>query len=256
MNTYSMQKRALSAIRGSITQYVRLATHTFRPFLTIVARADRLERYRLEHEGITYTPLLMKVIAAAVKRHPLMNAVVSRGFFGIKIYIPDEVDICFAVEKTYRGETFVAIPVIRDLAKKSVQTIAAEIRELSALPYEKLPGIKPVLLFHKHPYFVKYAYLKFLCRFPRLFKELFGTIAFSNLGKFGIQVGSPTWINTVIFGIGGIEQKPLMVNGEIKNVPMLHITMGFDHSVFDGAEAGRMLSAVKELIENGSYDAL
>lgn len=251
-----MQRITFSGVRGTIAQYVRLATHVFRPFFSIEVKADRLERYRSEHEGITYTPLLMKVIAATVKHYPLMNAVVSRGFFGIKIFVPKEVDICFAVEKTYKGETFVAIPVIRDVDKKSIQTIAAEIRTISELPYEKLPGIKPTLLFHKHPYFVKYAYLKFLCRFPRLFKALFGTIAFSNLGKFGIQVASPTWINTVIFGIGSIEEKPVIVNGKIESMPILHITMGFDHSVFDGGEAGRILTAVKDMIEKGDYDAL
>jgi pyruvate dehydrogenase E2 component (dihydrolipoamide acetyltransferase) len=251
-----MRKIAFSSIRGTIAQYVRLATNVFRPFFSIEVKADRLEEYRLEHEGITYTPLLMKVIAATVKHYPLMNAVVSRGFWGIKVFVPKEVDICFAVEKTYKGETFVAVPVIRDVDKKSIQTITDEIQVISELPYEKLPGIKPVLLFHKHPYFMKYGYLKFICRFPRLFKALFGTIAFSNLGKFGVQVASPTWINTVIFGIGSIEEKPVVLNGEIKSVPILHITMGFDHAVFDGAEAGRILQTVKELIEQGNYDVL
>ncbi len=251
-----MKKIALSGIRGSIAQYVRLATHVFRPFFTIEVKADQLEKYRLAHKGLTYTPLLMKAIAATVKDYPLMNAVVSRGFFGIKVLVPEEVDICFAVEKTYKGETFVAVPVIRNVAKKSIQNIASEIRTISELPYEKLPGIKPVLLFHKYPYFVKYIHLKLICRFPRLFKELFGTIAFSNLGKFGVQVASPTWVNAVTFVIGSIEEKPVIVDGEIKNILILHITMGFDHAVFDGAEAGRILQTLKALIEKGNYDAL
>ena len=251
-----MQKIALSRIRESIAQYVRLASHVFRPFFTIEVKADQLEKYRLEHEGITFTPLLMKVIAATARHHPLMNAVVSRRFFGIKVFVQDEVDICFAVEKTYKGETFVAVPVIRDVEKKSIQTLASEIRTMAELPYEELPGIKPVLLFHKYPYFVKFAHLKSLCRFPRVFKGLFGTIGFSNLGKFGVQVASPTWINAVTFVIGSIEEKPVIVDGEIKSMPILHVTMGFDHAVFDGAEAGRILSAFKELIENGNFDAL
>ena len=47
-----------------------------------------------------------------------------------------------------------------------------------------------------------------------------------------------------------------MVNGEIGRAPSLHVTMGFDHAIFDGAEAGRMLSEVRELIEKGNYEAL
>jgi len=71
-----------------------------------------------------------------------------------------------------------------------------------------------------------------------------------------VQVASPTWINAVIFGIGSIEEKPVIVDGEIKSMPILHVTMGFDHAVFDGAEAGRILASFKELIENGNFDAL
>ena len=60
----------------------------------------------------------------------------------------------------------------------------------------------------------------------------------------------------LFFGIGSIEEKPVIVDGEIKNMPILHVTMGFDHAVFDGAEAGRMLAVFKELIESGNFDAL
>ncbi len=91
----------------------------------------------------------MKVIAATARYHPLMNAVVSISIFGIKVFVQDELSMRFAVEKTYEGETFV-----RDVEKKSIQTIASEIRTIAELPYEELPGIKPVLFFHRYPYSV------------------------------------------------------------------------------------------------------
>jgi pyruvate/2-oxoglutarate dehydrogenase complex dihydrolipoamide acyltransferase (E2) component len=39
-------------------------------------------------------------------------------------------------------------------------------------------------------------------------------------------------------------------------MPLFHITMSFDHAIFDGAEAGRILSEVRDLIEKGNYEAL
>jgi pyruvate/2-oxoglutarate dehydrogenase complex dihydrolipoamide acyltransferase (E2) component len=251
-----MQKIPYSKIRRSITQYVRFAGRIFHPYISTEVKADQLEKYRLEHAGITYTPLLMKVIAAAVKKYPLMNGILAKGLFGGKIVIPEEVDICFAMEKTYRGETFVAIPAIRAVNEKSVQTIASEITDLANLPYEEFPGIKPVLLFHKLPDFLKYFILRSSSYNPKGFKAFFGTIGFSNLGKFGIHDFYPAWVNTTVFGVGSVLEKAVVDNGEIRTLPVLHLNLSFDHSVLDGAEAGRILGAVKELIENGNYDAL
>jgi len=243
-------------IRGSITEYVRFATSHFRPFFSAEINASELERYRSEHENITYTPILMKIIAAAARKYPLMNAIRSRGFFKDAILIPEEVDICFAMEKTYRGETFVAIPAIRAVETKSIGAISSEIGMLSRLPYEEMPGIDLVFKFHRLPHRLKYPCLRIICRSPRLFKIFFGTVGFSNLGRFGVQVASPTWINTVTFVIGCIAEKAAVVNESIARTPVLHLTMGFDHSIFDGAEAGRMLAEVRELIEKGDYDSL
>ena len=251
-----MKKIAYSKIRRSITQYVRFAGRIFHPYISTEVKAQRLEQYRLDHEGITYTPLLMKVIAAVVKEYPLMNGILAKGLFGGEIVIPEEVDICFAMEKTYRGENFVAIPIIRDVNKKSLQTIAAEIKNLANLPYEEFPGIKPVLMFHKLPDFLKYFVLRLSSYNPRAFKDFFGTIGFSNLGKFGIYDFYPAWVNTTVFGIGSVLEKTVVDNGKINTLPVLHLSLSFDHSVLDGAEAARILQAVKELIENGNYDSL
>jgi len=251
-----MKKIPFTQIRGSIAEYVRFATSPARPFFSTEINARELEDYRSRHEGITYTPLLMKIIASAFRKYPLMNAIRARGFFKDTIVVPDEVDICFAMEKTYKGETFVAIPVIRSVNTKSIDSIASEIAQLSRLPYEELPGIDMVFKFHGLPYCLKNACLRLICRSPRHIQNFFGTVGFSNLGRFGVQIASPTWINNVTFVIGSVVGKAGVVNGEIGRAPSLHVTMGFDHAIFDGAEAGRMLSEVRELIEKGNYEAL
>ena len=251
-----MKKIPFTQIRGSIAEYVRFATSPSRPFFSTEIHARELELYRGGHEGITYTPLLMKIIAAAARKYPLMNAIRARGFLKDSIVVPEEVDICFAMEKTYGDETFVAIPIIRDVQAKSIEAIASEITTLSRLPYEQLPGIDLVFKFHRLPYRLKYSCLRLICRSPRHFKTFFGTIGFSNLGRFGVQIASPTWINAVTFVIGSIDEKAGTVNGALGRMPLLHITMSFDHAIFDGAEAGRILSEVRELIEKGNYEAL
>ena len=196
-----MQKVNYSGIRGSITQYVRLASRIFHPHLSIEVKTHRLEKYRLQHKDITYTSILLKIIAVAAKKYPLMNGIVSRSLLRKKIFIPEEVDISIAMEKSYKGETFVAIPIVRSVNEKSIEAIASEINCLSDLPYEKLPDIKPVLLFHKLPDFWKYWSLKLMCRSPHAFKLFFGTVGFTNLGKYGVHTVFPAWVNTIVFGM-------------------------------------------------------
>ncbi len=212
-----MKKIPFTEIRGSIAEYVRFATSPSRPFFSTEIHAIELERYRAGHEGITYTPLLMKIIAAASRKYPLMNAIRARGFFKDTIVVPDEVDICFAMEKTYGGETFVAIPVIRDVGTKSIEAIASEIVMLSRLSYEEMPGIDLVFKFHRPSLspqvFMPQAASAVL---PVTLRIFFGTIGFSNLGRFGVQVASPTWINTVTFVIGSCCGKGRVVNGAIE----------------------------------------
>lgn len=251
-----MKKVAYSGIRGSIAQYVRLASRINPIHLSIEANAHQLESYHSQHSDITYTPILLKIIATAAEKYPIMNGILTRPFIRRKIVVPKAVDISVAMEKQYKGETFVAIPIVRSVNEKSIQTIASEIHRLSNLPYEELPDIKPVLFFHKLPDFCKYWSLKLICRSPNAFRLFFGTIGFSNLGKFGIHDFFPAWINTVVFGIGGIETKPWVVSGKIEISPVLHLSLSFNHSMLDGAMAGRILSEVKDLIENSDYSDL
>jgi pyruvate/2-oxoglutarate dehydrogenase complex dihydrolipoamide acyltransferase (E2) component len=51
--------------------------------------------------------------------------------------------------------------------------------------------------------------------------------------------------------LGGIEEKPGVVNGEIAIREYLSVTISFDHDVIDGAPAARFAQRLKELIESG-----
>jgi len=106
-----MQKLSYSGIRGSIAQYVRFATRFFRPFFSIEVNAHRLVEFRSQHKDITYTPILLKIIATAAEKYPIMNGILARPFLRKKIYVPGEVDISIAMEKNYKGETFVVKPL-------------------------------------------------------------------------------------------------------------------------------------------------
>jgi len=79
-----------------------------------------------------------------------------------------------------------------------------------------------------------------------------GTFTITNPGVFGALYGLPL-INqpqVAILGVGGIEKRPVVIDDAIAIRPMCHLTLGYDHRLIDGADAGRFLSFVKERLEN------
>ena len=74
----------------------------------------------------------------------------------------------------------------------------------------------------------------------------------SNVGSFGSESGTPI-INhpeAAILALGMIEPRALVVDGAIEARPAATLALSFDHRVMDGAEAGRALKALADLLES------
>jgi len=78
-----------------------------------------------------------------------------------------------------------------------------------------------------------------------------GTFTITNPGIFGALFGLPI-INqpqVAILGVGAIEKRVVVVNDAIAIHPTCHLSLGYDHRLIDGADAGRFLAFIKERLE-------
>ena len=78
-----------------------------------------------------------------------------------------------------------------------------------------------------------------------------GTFTITNPGVFGALFGMPI-INqpqVAILGVGAIEKRVVVVDDAIAIHPTCHLSLGYDHRLVDGADAGRFLSYIKERLE-------
>lgn len=78
-----------------------------------------------------------------------------------------------------------------------------------------------------------------------------GTFTISNGGVFGSMLSTPI-LNppqTAILGMHNIQQRPVVVNGEITIRPMMYLALSYDHRVIDGREAVRFLVTIKDFLE-------
>ena len=154
---------------------------------------------------------------AALKRYPVVNASVE----GDEIVYHDYYDIGVAVS-TDRG---LLVPVLRDADRlgfadieQTIGTYASRARA-GTIGLDELTG---------------------------------GTFTITNGGVFGSLMSTPI-LNppqSGILGMHRIEQRAVVVDGEIVARPMMHLALSYDHRIVDGREAVLFLSEIKKSIED------
>ena len=216
-----------SGIRRIIADRMAASVHTSAS-VTLVMEVDATEfvaaRERIKENyskawGFApgYNDLLAKIVAHALLKFPYMNAQLH----GEEILYMDVVNLGMAVD-TERG---LLVPVIKDVANKSLHAFGSEFREM----VEK-------------------------ARNNRLLPTSLegGTFTITNLGMYDVDAFTPV-INlpeAAILGVGRIVPKPVVVNDAIVIRKMWTLSLVFDHRLVDGAPAARFLQFVKQVIED------
>jgi|TARA_R100000049_G_C1949706_1_gene96666 2-oxoglutarate dehydrogenase E2 component (dihydrolipoamide succinyltransferase) len=158
-----------------------------------------------------------KAACLALKDVPAANAYIE----GDEIVYHDYVDISVAVS----APNGLVVPVIRDADKKGFAQIEKDIADFGArakdgtLTMDDMKG---------------------------------GTFTISNGGVFGSLMSTPI-INppqSAVLGLHRIEDRPVVVSGEIVIRPMMYIALSYDHRLIDGREAVTALKIMKEAIED------
>ncbi len=219
-----------------------------------VTEARRLIR---EHEArtgekLSFTAFIVACLGRAVDANKHMHALRD---WRNRLILFDEVDVSTIVEVDAGAQSFPLAHVIRAANKRSVSDIHAEIRRVQANPEHRQalrqPGPLGALLLL--PAFVRdILYGLFLSR-PHLVKRHIGTVALTAVGMYGEGGGwgialSLYNLNVVL---GGIAQKPGVVDGQIAIREVLSVTVSVNHDIVDGAPAARFSQRFKALIEAG-----
>ena len=214
----------VSQMRKVIAQ--RLAESKFSAphfYLTVSINMDNAIESRkainnaINPSKISFNDLVVKAAAVSLKDHPKVNA----SWFGDFIRYNDHVHIGVAVAV----DEGLLVPVIRFTNEKSLTQIGQEVKSLAQKAKDK--KLQP--------------------------EEWEGnTFTISNLGMFGIDeftaiVNPP---DACILAIGGIQQVPVVKNGEIVPGNIMKVTLSCDHRVVDGAVGSAFLNSFKNYLEN------
>jgi len=170
---------------------------------------------------LSYTVILVKAVAIALKKNPIVNSTLE----GDEIKILRDINIGVAVAL----KDGLIVPVIHNADKKSLSEIAICLRDLAEKAKQNRLELKDVEG---------------------------GTFTITNLGMFGINTFMPI-INppqSAILGVGTIKDKLVMVDGEVVARPVMNLTLVFDHRIFDGVPAATFMRTLKEVLERPSVN--
>ena len=173
----------------------------------------------LERHGVKlgFMSFFTKAAIGALKAFPKVNAELQ----GDELILKHYYDIGVAVNT----EEGLVVPVVRDADKKSFADIERGIGELAEKARERKLALEDLQG---------------------------GTFTITNGGIFGSLVSTPI-LNTpqvAILGMHKIQERPVVVDGEIAVRPMMYLALSYDHRIVDGADAVGFLVRIKELIED------
>jgi 2-oxoglutarate dehydrogenase E2 component (dihydrolipoamide succinyltransferase) len=159
----------------------------------------------------------VKACIAGLKKFPVVNASVD----GNDILYHEYYDIGVAVS-TERG---LVVPIVRDADGKSFALIEKEIGDYAHKARDGTIALADLTG---------------------------GTFTITNGGVFGSLMSTPI-VNapqSAILGMHKIQERPMVVKGEIAVRPMMYLAVTYDHRIIDGREAVQFLVAVKEALED------
>ena len=181
-------------------------------------RSRRKDEFQERHGvKLGFMSFFTKAAIGALKAFPKVNAELQDDELILKRYY----DIGVAVNT----EEGLVVPVVRDADKKNFADIEREIAQLAEKARERKLALEDLQG---------------------------GTFTITNGGIFGSLISTPI-LNTpqvAILGMHKIQERPVVVDGEIEVRPMMYLALSYDHRIVDGADAVGFLVRIKELIED------
>jgi hypothetical protein len=177
---------------------------------------------------------------------------------GKHLVLFDQVDVATYIEREIAGRKQPIQYIVRAANDKTLREITHEIgaAQVAAVRdvwegYQAEPWLAALPMFVLRGLWV--AFWRLRGRNPRVQRKYGGTVGLTSVGMFGKGGGwaIPFSYHTLDVAVGGIAEKPAVVDGRIAVREMLCLTLSFDHDVVDGAPAARFVSWLKELIESG-----
>jgi 2-oxoglutarate dehydrogenase E2 component (dihydrolipoamide succinyltransferase) len=206
---------------------IRTSPHVYSAYEVDFLRLDEIRRKKkAEYEALgaklTFTALIAKATVDTIREFPFANASID----GENIIYKRDINLGIAVAL----EQGLIVPVIKNADEKNLLGISRAVQDLAARARAKKLNPDEVQN---------------------------GTFTITNPGIFGALWGLPiiSQPQVAILGVGTIEKRVVVIDDMMAIRPMCILTLGYDHRLIDGADAGRFLARLKERLQDFDSEA-
>lgn len=202
-------------------QTAALVTHMDEVDISDLAIIKEKEENGLAEKGVklTYLPFIIKAVIIALKEYPSFNSTLDMK--KSEIILKKYYNIGIGVD-TKDG---IIVPVIKEADKKNIIHLAEEIKKLAENARSRTIDLKDLNG---------------------------GTFTITNIGAYGGIFATPiiNYPEAAILATGRIQEKPVVINSEIKIRKILPLSLTFDHRIMDGGMAARFTNSIVKHLED------
>ncbi|MEO8102686.1 MAG: 2-oxo acid dehydrogenase subunit E2 [Betaproteobacteria bacterium] len=225
--------------------------------INLVFQADitgMLARLDAAQDDASITSVVSHALAQVVERNKDFNAYRLGKSRMVRF---EDVDLSFTVEREVDGVLLPVPYILRAANRKSIEEIH---RELQAAKVAAIGAGGPMSALEKTfflmPHLLRRMVWHFIRRDPHKFKQLVGTVGVTSMGMFasGAAVVQPITPMTLTLSIGAIEKKVVMQDGVPAERAFIHLNLGADHDIIDGAPLMRFAEAFGKELQAGELD--
>jgi 2-oxoglutarate dehydrogenase E2 component (dihydrolipoamide succinyltransferase) len=216
----------MTIMRRKIAEHMVLSAHTSAHVYSVYEvdfhrlselRDAKKADYERNGAKLSFTALIAKATVDSIRAFPFTNASID----GDNVVYKKDINLGIAVAL----DQGLIVPVIRNADERNLLGLSRAIDDLATRARSKKLNPDDVQG---------------------------GTFTITNPGIFGAVYGLPL-INqpqVAILGVGLIEKRAVVINDAIAIHPTCHISLGYDHRLIDGADAGRFLTDLKQRLEH------
>ena len=186
----------------------------------VALRKEAKAMYADSGVNVTFLPFIMKAVVEAHRKFPMMNSALDESTQELVIKHYHNYGIA---TDTDQG---LIVPVIKDVDKKSIVQLAADLQETAQLTRDGKVGV------------------------DRLSG---GSFTITNAGNIGGLFATPVinFPEVAILGVHAIKKTPIVDDdGEIRVGHKMYLSVSIDHRIVDGATGARWMNVIKELLED------